>query len=207
MAYKDLYKNDLVHRYASHTFVETTVNDETKVEFKNAGSTVIASSQKLDVIDAYRSIRSNFITRENVPFLSTTVERDLLALTTTDKGTIIDNITVGRLEKWTGTKWINVSRRSVIPNITASTTQTQGQGLLTSDVNVVTTVANDDDTVTLPIAAEGINVLIANLGQKKLQVFPNTGSDLGEGTNQGVTISKEAIMAFHCYSSTKWIMI
>ena len=34
MAEKDLYINDLIHRFVTHTFTETTVNSMTKVEFK-----------------------------------------------------------------------------------------------------------------------------------------------------------------------------
>ena len=60
MADKNLYANDLIHRFPSHTFTETTVESETKVEFKNASSVVIKTSQNLDVIDAYRNIIGNF---------------------------------------------------------------------------------------------------------------------------------------------------
>lgn len=57
---------------------------------------------------------------------------------------------------------------SVTAGMTASTTQSQGNGALTSSFNEISTVANDDGTVTLPKATIGkvcfiINILITDL--------------------------------------------
>jgi len=202
---KNLYANDLIHRFASHTFTETSVGSQTKVEFKNAGSTVIRSSQKLNAVDAYHTIRHDLLDSEKPDFISTTTQRD--ALSSVDQGTIIYNTTIGRTEVYNGTKWINVSRRSVAPAITASTTQTQGNGLITRDFNVFTIVANDDDTATLPTATSGISVIIIHKGDKKLQLFPNTGDDLGEGVNQAVLLAKESTFTYHCFDTTTWELI
>ena len=54
---------------------------------------------------------------------------------------------------------------SVTAGITASTTQTQGQGALTTTVNEVSVVANTNDTITLPNAIAGIEVVIINPGR------------------------------------------
>jgi len=207
MTDKNLYANDLIHRYASHTFTETTVNSQTKVDFKNGSSVLIRSSQKLDVVDAYRAIRKDLLDTEKLPFRSTTTQSTSLSLDASDIGTVIDNITVGRFERWDGTKWINVSRRSVAPAITASTTQTQGNGLIIRDLNIFTIVANDEDTATLPAATSGISVIIIHRGDKKLKLFPNTGDDLGEGVNQAVLLAKESTFTYHCFDTTTWELI
>lgn len=205
MTDKLLYANDLIHRFASHTFTETTVGSQTKVEFKNGSSVLIRSAQKLNAVDAYHAIRHDLLDSEEPDFISTTTQRD--ALSSVDRGTIIYNTTIGRTEVYNGTKWINVSRRSVAPAITASTTQTQGNGLITDDFNVFTIVANDDDTATLPTATSGISVIIIHKGDKKLQLFPNTGDDLGEGINQAVLLAKESNFHYHCFDTTTWELI
>ena len=70
---------------------------------------------------------------------------------------------------------------SVTDDITACTTQTQGQCPLTSQYNRVTTVANTDDVVTLMDATkagqvqEVHNPFVGN----QIQVFPATGWNLG----------------------------
>lgn len=205
---KTIYINDLIHRYPSHTFTETTIDDEVLVEIKNSGGTLIAQARAQSmnvVVTAYQKIRNQLLKGEMPSFISTTTQRDVL--TGIDRGTIIDNITVGRLEKYDGINWINVSRRSNALNITASTTQTQGNGLLSADLNVISTVANKKDVVTLPTATEGITVIVVNRGTKKLQVFPNTSDDLGEGVNNSVNIAAGSTIVFHCYDTTNWVSI
>jgi hypothetical protein len=76
-------------------------------------------------------------------------------------------------------------------NITASVTQTQGSGVLLSSYNEVRTVANPNDTVTLPSpATSGVGrvMVVVNAGANTLQVFPSSGHDLGQGTNNPTTI-------------------
>jgi hypothetical protein len=76
-------------------------------------------------------------------------------------------------------------------NITASVTQTQGSGVLLSSYNEVRTVANPNDTVTLPSpATSGVGrvMVVVNAGANTLQVFPSLGHDLGQGTNNPTTI-------------------
>jgi len=205
MADKNLYANDLIHRYASHTFTETTVGSQTKVEFKDSGSVLIRSSTKLAVIDAYRTIRIDLLGSENPTFLTTTTQRD--ALTSVDRGTHIHNITIGRDEVYNGTGWQNVARRSNITGITASTTQTQGNGLLTADLNVISTVANNNDTVTLPTAVQGVSIIVVNQGTKKVKIYPNTSDNLGEGVNISISLSAGSTIVFHCSDSTNWVSI
>ena len=107
MATEDLYKNDLIHRYASHTFEETTTGSLINVKFKNASSVVIEESTKLVLVDAYRAIRGNLLIGENPVFRSTSAQRDALA--SIDSGTLIDNITTGFIERYNGTAWGSVA--------------------------------------------------------------------------------------------------
>jgi len=201
MADKNLYINDLIHREATWTFIETANGSETNVQFKN-GSTIEHEASNLDVVDAYRTIRADYLNAEVPKYLSTTTERD--ALTNTETGTEIDNITVGRNEIYDGTTWKPVNRRKVTTSITASTTQTQGNGLLSADLNIIATVANNNDTVTLPTAVPGTAVIIVNKGTKKIKIFPNTGDDLGEGVNSSVSLSAGSSIIFYCYDTTNW---
>ena len=76
---------------------------------------------------------------------------------------------------------------STIAGITASTTQTQGQGALTSQINEVATVANANDTVTLPTAVIGRTVTIFNNGANVLQIFPATDDSIDAGAADAST--------------------
>jgi hypothetical protein len=71
--------------------------------------------------------------------------------------------------------------------VTASTTQTQGQGLLNARCNYVSSVVNPNDTVTLPKAEAGLEIIVTAGGASTLQVFPGTGDDLGSGVNVATT--------------------
>lgn len=198
-----LWKNDITNRFAPSTLDDTLTGSIYIARAIISGKTT-KSGVHMSQWNSYKDLRERLLDgNETLPPQSTTAQRDLLENIV--DGTVMDNITIGRLEKYAGTKWINVSRRSNAPNITASTTQTQGQGLLSADLNIVTTVANKNDTVTLPTADEGITVIVVNRGEKKLQIFPNTGDDLGEGVNIKVKIAAGSTIVFHCFDATNWV--
>lgn len=90
-------------------------------------------------------------------------------------------------------------------NITASTTQTQGNGALLSHVNEVETVANDNDTVTL-FAAQigGEDITIINNSKNILQIFPASGDDLGNGTNIAMTLGTKMQVIFYPLNASIW---
>lgn len=73
--------------------------------------------------------------------------------------------------------------------IVASTTQTQFQGQLNSSYSEVITVANPNDVVTAPQKERGMQLVIVNRGANVLQVFPANNDDLGNGTNNSITIA------------------
>lgn len=89
--------------------------------------------------------------------------------------------------------------------ITASTTQTQGQGALTVDRNYVSTVANVNDTCTLPAAVAGKKVYVKNNGANTLQLFPASGASINGGsTDASVTIAAGSSLLLEAVSTTAW---
>jgi len=98
-------------------------------------------------------------------------------------------------------------RRSLTTNISASTTQTQGQRALTTDYNNVTTVTNANDVVTLPAALPARYCLVRNSGANVLQVFPASGDDLGNGTNTSTTITPGTQSIWYAINTTTWYQL
>lgn len=91
--------------------------------------------------------------------------------------------------------------------ITASVTQTQGNGALTSSKNEVSVVANTNDTVTLPTAFKGLEVIIINNGANTLQVFPASGDNLGAGVDTSTTQASGLNVTYLAIDSTNWEQI
>ena len=88
--------------------------------------------------------------------------------------------------------------------ITASTTQSQGNGGLTAQINEISVVANTDDTVTLPTAIKGIEITIINNGANTLQIFPASGDDLGLGTDNPTTLESNKSVEYTAYDADNW---
>jgi hypothetical protein len=95
-------------------------------------------------------------------------------------------------------------QNSVTEGITASTTQTQGEGALITQINQVATVANDSDTVTLPLAVTGREVYIKNDGLNILQIFPAGGDNLNGGANMPTTLEPNESVTFMAHSAANW---
>lgn len=94
--------------------------------------------------------------------------------------------------------------RTTTASITASTTQTQGQQALTSDINEVSACANANDVVTLPSAVAGRHCLVINNGANTLQVFPASGDNLGAGVDTSTTIASGSRKWFVAFDSTNY---
>ena len=118
---KDIYVNDLLHRYSGYSFVETTLGSMTQVEFQDGGSSTVAEATNLVLVDAYINIRSQMLEGNMVPcFISTPTERD--ASTNIENGTIIlneDNYGMECIDKdvWypaTGNSTWDISPRSTV---------------------------------------------------------------------------------------------
>jgi len=86
--------------------------------------------------------------------------------------------------------------KSFESELVASTTQTQGNGAITAQINKIVTVANDNDTITLPTAREGDEISIINGGAKDLQIYPASGDDLGNGLNQSMLLETNERIKF-----------
>ncbi len=91
--------------------------------------------------------------------------------------------------------------------ITASTSQSQGNGALTAQINEVDTVANPNDTVTLPAAVIGLRVEIINNGDNVLQIFPASGDDLSMGVDNSITLDDNESIVYTAYDTTNWSVV
>lgn len=94
---------------------------------------------------------------------------------------------------------------SVAAAVTAGT-NSQGQGALTSDINVITTTASNPSGVTLPSATTGRFVVqVVNKGTNSIIVYPASGSKIDAlSTNSGIQIKANASLFFLATSSTQW---
>lgn len=104
MTDKNLYINDLLHRYSGYSFTESTTGSIIIVTFKDGSSNTIAEAEGLTAIDAYRKIRLDLLGALVPLFISTTTQRD--ALSNLYEGTHIHNITKGRDETYYSSAWI-----------------------------------------------------------------------------------------------------
>ncbi len=93
---------------------------------------------------------------------------------------------------------------SVTAGVTASTTQSQGQGPITAEITEVSTVANVNDTVTAPGAVTGRLFRVFNNGANTLQIFPKSGDDLGSGVDTAVTLAAGSNVTFVAFDATNW---
>ncbi len=87
----------------------------------------------------------------------------------------------------------------------ASTTQTQGQVPIYKPVNLVTTVANENDVVTLPPAIAGRPCFVRNNGANTLQIFPASGDTIdGAAANASVFLEAGESVLFIGGGTTNW---
>lgn len=102
MSIKELYRDDLLNRFASHTFTETVTGSMTLVEFKDGSSDVVGSSKNLVVDDAYKCIRLDLVGGGEILITIDETQRD--ALTSVAIGTHIYN-TDASVEIYSGSAW------------------------------------------------------------------------------------------------------
>ena len=96
------------------------------------------------------------------------------------------------------------SSQSVSATITAGT-NTQGQGALTSDYNIVTSTPNNPSAVTLPTATAGRTIKIVNKGTNAVNIYPATGAQIDAlGTNAFYDLPVNAIIEVNASSTTQW---
>jgi len=103
MTIKQVYRDDLLNRFASHTFTETVIDDMTLVEFKNGSSVVVGASKVITVGDAYVNIRKQMNVMNNVICELTTAQ--IALLTGTIAGTQILNSDTGSVQTYNGSEF------------------------------------------------------------------------------------------------------
>lgn len=125
------------------------------------------------------------------------------------RGRVLDeNIWVRYDTTGTDAWYENCEVGSVQGSITASTTQSQGQGALTKVYNIVTTVANANDVVTLPPARTGLPCYVVNRGANTLQIFPASGTAIdGGSTNASTTLATGKMRFFLAGGGANWYSI
>jgi hypothetical protein len=93
---------------------------------------------------------------------------------------------------------------STTNNVTAGT-NTQGQGALTSDYNVITTAAANPSGVTLPTATIGRRIVVVNKGANPINIFPATGGTIDAlAANASIQLAVNGVMEFNASSTTQW---
>jgi hypothetical protein len=89
--------------------------------------------------------------------------------------------------------------------IVASTNQTQGQQPLTTDYNLVETVANPYDTVTLRPAVAGSDQIVGNAGANSLLIYPASGDIINDKiTNGAIVLFPGQMFIFKGLSGSRW---
>ena len=116
MSIKEIYRDDLLNRYASHTFTETIVGSMTLVELKDGSSDVIGSAQTLVVDDAYKNIREDLVgTGSDVTLSLTTTQ--INNLTSLGHGVEVHNTTTGDMWCYHDSGWVFASTSTHIVEI------------------------------------------------------------------------------------------
>jgi len=124
-------------------------------------------------------------------------------------------LTTNQHVKWGGTQFIDSFKNETTTglviyaqsNVTASTTQAQGQQPLVNSRNNVNVVANANDVVTLPPALAGTICMIINSGANTLQIFPASGDNLGAGVDTSESLATGLHNYYYAYDATNWIKI
>lgn len=193
---------------ASHfIFTQNTGSSDMPLELGSlAGSTDL-------VINSNRSAGAGTTQESRIKFQNKSVTKWTMGLEGSGSGSkfvfSVTGLNVGSVYNIDPTNsFFNIQTALVrlsVTGITASITQTQGQGALTGEINEISVCANINDTVTLPIAkVAGRHCTVMNHGAQTLKVFPASGGDLGAGLNTSTTIAAASRKVFIAYSATKW---
>jgi len=91
--------------------------------------------------------------------------------------------------------------------ITASTTQSQGQGALTAVLNEIANCANEDDVNTLPTGSVGDYCYVNHNGDERLQLYPPSGYDLGKGANASMKVVTGSRLTFRLDATSTWSLM
>lgn len=127
----------------------------------------------------------------NAPTISTSGDNTDIDLNITPKG--VGAVIVG-----------GITQNSVTSGITADVGSSQGDGVLTSEINEISTCANVGDAVTLPSAIGGQSVTVINNGANAADVFPASSDNLGAGVDTAESLSAGSTITYVNYDATNW---
>ena len=100
---------------------------------------------------------------------------------------------------------LNAPTFDVSVGVTAATGSSQGDGAITTTFVEIATCANGGDAVTLPAAAAGKIVIIANNGANSADVFPASGDKIDGGSaNAALALAAGANRIHICQDGTDW---
>jgi len=103
------------------------------------------------------------------------------------------------------TPTLNDPTFDVSVGVTADTGSSQGDGAITSTFVEIATVGSSGDAVTLPTAAAGKLVMIANNGANSADVFPASGDKIDGGSaNAAVALAAGDNRIYICQDGTDW---
>ena len=84
-------------------------------------------------------------------------------------------------------------------------TNAQGQGLIVSDYNIITTAASNPSGVTLPTATTGRRIVVVNKGANTINIYPATGASIDAlSANASIALPTNNVMIFNAASTTLW---
>ncbi len=90
-------------------------------------------------------------------------------------------------------------------NAFAAGTNAQGQGLLTADVNIITSAAANPGAVTLPADPQNRRITVVNRTGHNIVVYPASGDSIdGGAANAGVTLGNTVQLVVTGASATEW---
>ncbi len=162
-------------------------------------------------VEGGTSVAGNYLRHDGSDWLTVAVSKilsDLLAVDGAGSGLDADLLDGQHGAAYALLSAVNVFtdalNRSVESGITASTTQTQGNGPLTKDINEVSVCASTNDTVTLRSAVAGAMQALVNNGAQTLQIFPASGDDLGAGVDTAETLAAGEAVVYRAFDGTTW---
>ena len=121
-------------------------------------------------------------------------------------GTLVGKDTTDTLTNKTLTAPVlNDPTFDVAVGVTAHTGSAQGNGAITSTFVEIATVGTTGDAVTLPAAAAGKIVIIANNGANSADVFPASGDKIDGGSaNAALALAAGSNRIHICQDATDW---
>lgn len=113
--------------------------------------------------------------------------------------------TGGSITATGGITYVTQLFRSTLAGITAFAGGGQGSAvLLDEDLSEISTVVSPGDSVKLAFAATGLKKIVINNGANAMDVFPNTGDDLGSGVNVAQSLAAGSNVTYVAFDATNW---